>query len=101
MQKFTIYCGLFDKETKKQEINTIDAFKIAQNLFIKYCEGVTISEAHGIYTHDDGTVVIEPTLRCEVFGSENQIKSVSSELKTVLNQESVIIEEAQVISRLF
>ena len=29
MVKYTIYCGLNDKDTKAQEITTIDAYKVA------------------------------------------------------------------------
>ena len=33
MEKFILYLGLNDKDTKKQEINTIEAYKIV-NRFI-------------------------------------------------------------------
>lgn len=78
MKKFTLYIGLFDKDSKQQEVTTLDAFKIATNLFVRHTGGATITEAHGIYTHENGEIVIEPTLRCEVFGATTeQIETVA------------------------
>lgn len=36
MQKITLFLGLNDKDTKRQELTTIDAFKIVNNI-IKDC----------------------------------------------------------------
>lgn len=102
MKKITIYVGLNDKNTHCQEISTLDAFKIASNLFADTTGGATITEARGVYTHDDGTIVIEPTLRCEIFGANmEQVKSAAGQLKILLNQESVAIEETEVNSMFF
>ena len=96
MQKFIIYVGLNDKDTKNQEITTLDAYKVATNIFVEYTGGATISEARGIYTHDDGTIVTEITLRCEIFGANTeQIKSAVEQIKIALNQESVAVEEIE------
>lgn len=102
MKKYTICVGLFDKDSKRQEISTIDAFKIASNLFIRHTGGATITEGCGIYTHDDGTIVMEPSLVCMVYGATlEQIKTVASALKDALNQESVAIETAEVNSMFY
>lgn len=102
MKKFTLYVGLFDKDSKHQEISTLDAFKMATNLFRQHTGGATISEARGIYTHENGEIVVEPTLRCEVFGATvEQIEAVAAELKVILNQEYIAIEEVEVNSRFF
>lgn len=99
MKKYTLYCGLFDKDSKRQEINTIDAYKIASNLFVEYTGGATITEATGIYTHDNGEIVVEPSLRCEIFGATyEQIFAVVQQMKIVFNQESIAVEEMEVIS---
>lgn len=58
MTKTTMCIGLFDKVTKVQEINTIDAFKVAANIFAETTGGATITEGTGVYTHDDGTIII-------------------------------------------
>lgn len=50
MKKYTICVGLFDKDSKRQEVNTLDAYKIACNLFARHTGGATITEGRGIYT---------------------------------------------------
>lgn len=47
MKKFTLYVGLLDQGSKHQEISTLDAFKMATNLFRQHTGGATISEARG------------------------------------------------------
>ena len=91
--KYIIYCGLNDKETKAQEIGTLDAYKIACNIFCETTGGATITEAKGVYTHDDGTIVVETTLRCEVFGAElAQVRKAAEALKVAFNQASIAME---------
>lgn len=47
----------------------------------------------GVYTHDDGTIVQEPTLRIEVSGVELEpMKKLALALKSAFNQESVAFE---------
>ena len=91
--KYVLYCGLNDKDSHAQEVNTLDAYKIACNIFVETTGGATITEAKGVYTHDDGTIVVETTLRCEVFGAELvQIRKAAEMLKVAFNQESVAME---------
>ena len=42
MKKFTLYLGLNDKDTKRQEIATLEAYKITTNLLTSYTDGATI-----------------------------------------------------------
>lgn len=96
MKKFVMCVGLLDKDTKNQEINIIDAFKVASNIFAQTTGGATITEGRGVYTHHDGTVVIEPTLVCTIYGAEiTDVKAAADALKIALNQESVAIEETE------
>ena len=96
MTKTTLYIGLCDKETKAQEITTVDAYKIATNIFAKTTGGATIYEGVGVYTHDNGEIVQEATLICVVYGSEMEtILKAADQLKVVLNQESVVIETTE------
>lgn len=94
MTKFILFLGLFDKDSKAQEISTLNAFKVASNLVTDIVGYGTITEAMGIYTHDDGTIVNEPTLRIEITGSElEKIKRLAIALKQAFNQESVALEK--------
>jgi gamma-glutamylcysteine synthetase len=100
MTKHTLYIGLYDKESKRQEITTIDAFKVVANIFKNTTGGATITEAVGVYTHDDGDIVIEPSLRCEIFGADlESVHAAISQIKTALNQKSIALEETEVNSK--
>ena len=93
MKKIIIYAGLNDKVTKKQEISTLDAYKVAINIFTARVGGATISEAVGVYTHQDGEIVTEKTLRCEICSDDLEaVHRAALELKNALNQESIMIE---------
>lgn len=100
--KFTIYIGLNDKDSKQQEISTLDAYKIISNMIAARFDGGTISEATGIYKYQDGTVSIETSLRVEIlFASAEQIRPFVSELKKVLNQETIAVQEEVINSELW
>mgnify|MGYP000848406439 FL=1 len=100
MTKHTLYIGLHDKDSKRQEITTIDAFKVVANIFQSTTGGATITEAMGVYTYNDGTVAIEPSLRCEIFGADSeQVYAAISQIKTALNQEKIALEETEVNSK--
>lgn len=102
--KKTIYLGLNDKDTKTQLINTLEAYKVINNLITKDFDGGTIFEAQGIYKHDDGQVVIEKTLRIELLlFSDSDILKVDSFIKTIkkiFNQESVAVQTENITSEL-
>lgn len=92
-QKIILFLGLFDQTSKAQEISTLDAFKIASNLLTDIIGFGTITEAVGVYTHDDGSIVNEPTLRIEVSNVELEpMKKLAIALKQAFNQESVAFE---------
>lgn len=101
MKKFTLYLGLNDKVTLSQKINTIEAYKIAMNIILKHTDGATIFEASGYYKHDNGQVTIEKTLRIELlFIDKKAVLSIIETLKTVFNQESIILQEENISSEL-
>lgn len=96
MTKTTLYIGLNDKDTKRQEINTTEAIKLLTNMLTDI-GGATIYEATGIYTHDDGKIVIENTLRVELIGiDENIILNKIKVLKLLFNQESIIKQTEEI-----
>jgi hypothetical protein len=75
-----------------QEINTIDCYKLATNLLIEYFGWWTINEWKGVYTHDDGTIVIENTLLCSVCTDKNIDKFIQ-DAKRIFNQESILVQK--------
>lgn len=91
--KVILFVGLFDQESKAQEISTLDAFKVASNLLTEIIGYGTITESHGVYTHNDGSLVDEPTLRIEVSDIDREsMKRLALALKAAFNQESIAFE---------
>lgn len=88
IKKHTLLIGLNDKDTKTQLINTSKAKRIVMNI-VGDC---TISNAQGVYTHEDGKRVIEKCLRVEMlFKADNEVESFCSQLKKLLNQEKIAL----------
>lgn len=101
MEKFTLYLGLNDKDTKTQKIGTIEAYKICNNILMNYTNGATIFEANGLYKHEDGIIVVEKTLRIELlFVNEQIVKLIVEQLKQVFNQESIAVQSEVINSKL-
>lgn len=101
MEKFTLYLGLNDKDTKKQEVATLEAYKIVNNVVNSYCDGATIYECQGIYKHDNGEIVFEKTLKIELmFVDRLTVISVVKDLKKIFNQESIMLQKEIVESEL-
>lgn len=91
---FILYVGLLDKDTKRQEISTSKAHEIVTDIFVEKIGGATISNAIGVYTHDDGTIVHENTIRIECFGAmEKDILWCAEYLKKAFNQESIAVNK--------
>ena len=102
MKKITLYVGLNDKDSKVQEVSTLDAYKMVSNII---GVGSTITEGRGIYKHDDGTVVFEVSLVVEILDLDNTfdkgwVKNKVEQIKTTLNQESVAVQYQEVDSEL-
>ena len=90
LEKFTLYVGLNDKDTKKQEIPTEDAMKLVS----KVVGDNTTQIVHGHYTHDDGSEVDETTLKVELlFKEESDVRLYCTDLKRLLNQESIAVNK--------
>lgn len=99
MKKYTMCIGLNDQDTKRQEIQTVDAYKIVMNIFASTTGGATVYEGQGCYTHDDGTIVIEKSLIAFIFTDDDAaIRQAAEMVKAALNQESVAVEVAEVNS---
>lgn len=102
MLKHILYIGLNDKDTKQQEINTLDAYKVIYNsLRAAGYDAATITEARGVYTHEDGAVTIEMSLEVSILFAEDAKTAALVELvKKALNQEAIALQVVDVDSRL-
>ena len=107
--KASIFIGLNDKDSKVQEISTLEAAKFIQREICKLYDGGTVSEATGIYRHSDGSgaVVVENTLKIEIlfFGmSRTEVRAevlpFIDDAKRFLNQETVALQLEEIESEL-
>lgn len=104
MKKVRFCVGLNDKDSKRQEIGTLDAYKIAGHIFARYVGGATIQEGRGYYTHDDGTIIFETSLICDVYGEDvnaETVAAVADALRIAFNQESILIEKTETDAEFF
>lgn len=102
MTKYNLTIGLLDKDSKVQEIGTVHATKLVTRIVVNSIGFGTILDANGVYTHDDGTIVTEPSIRVEILDTEgtitkDKIVDIARQLKLALNQESILFEQ-QVIT---
>lgn len=95
MRKHTLFLGLNDKDSKVQEVKTEQAV----SLIGKIAGDCTITPSTGYYTHQDGTIVKETSLKVEMlFKADNQVLGIVQDLKTMLNQESIAVQTEEINS---
>ena len=97
MIEHILFLGLNDKNTKQQEIDTVNAYKITMRAVIRAgYTGATITEATGFYTHDDGATVIEKSLRIDIIdANERKTAALIEDLKNLFNQESILLQRTE------
>lgn len=95
MIQHVLFLGLNDKDSKVQEVSTIDAYKIAMRAVIRAgYTGATITEATGFYTHENGATVIEKSLRIDILdANDRNTAALIDDLKGLFNQESILLEK--------
>ena len=75
------------------------ALRIVSDLVIQTVGYGTIHTGNGIYTHNNGSIVVEPSLVYFVDGEKdlkNKVKTLAWSIKKALNQESIMLEETAV-----
>lgn len=90
--KYQLYLGLNDKDTKLQKIDTVEAYKMVENILLNNeITGYTIYQARGVFKHENGAITQENTLIIEmIFVEEELVDDLIQILKTVFNQESIM-----------
>lgn len=92
--RYEIFVGLNDKDTKAQLIDTQDAFNIVSVKAVKAFGGATITaDNKGVYTHDDGEMVTESTIKIDLLfitDTEN-LENFLREILKDFNQESILV----------
>lgn len=99
---YTLYFGLIDKDTGKQEMSVAASKEALVNVFLEAGSGYTIYEAEGGYVNDAGDVVQNTTLVCTgIHGSAESVIKLVEKAQTALNVESVYCESALLGNRLY
>ena len=92
--RYEIFVGLNDKDTKIQLIDTQDAFDIVSVKAVKAFGGATITaDNKGVYTHDNGEMVTETTIKIDLLfitDIEN-LENFLMEMLKDFNQESILV----------
>lgn len=97
LEKYTLTIGLNDKDTKTQLISRKKAISLIQNIV----GDSTITDADGCYTHNNGEIVREKSLKVELlFKSSSDIIAYCEAIKKALNQESIAVSKETVTSAL-
>lgn len=91
--KYIVTVGLFDKNTHRLEVDPAHAQSLLNNEVAKTFEGATVYSADGVYRHNDGSTVREPSIRMEVSGASREaVVGLAKWAKEAFNQESVMLE---------
>ena len=100
LNKFNLYVGLNDKDLKYQTIPTEQAKNIV-NIVNNVCGDCSIQEITGYFTHENGEKVKENTLKVELLFKEfDEVKLYVTDLKRILNQESIAVSQEVTMSAL-
>lgn len=100
MIKTLLTIGLNDKNTERQEIETGAAKNIIADVLLnKYnIFAFTMFECSGVYKMEStGNIIFENSIRVEIATDDEltAADAIINELKTVLNQESIMMEKEE------
>lgn len=91
--KYIVTVGLFDKDTHRLEVDPASAQSLLNNEVAKTFEGATVYSADGVYRHNDGSTVREPSIRVELcYTTREDAVRLATWAKEAFNQESVMLE---------
>lgn len=103
IEKFTLYVGLNDQNTRKQEYTTEKAKRIISRILANNnIGGATFLKAEGLYTYiTDNKTEKENTFKIEIlFANKKQVNNAISQIKKALNQETIAVVREKVASAL-
>ena len=100
MYKYNIYVGLFDKDTKQQEISNQDFLNTVRKVLrLNKIDNYTIFKGKGHY-RSELQIVTEPTIVIEIVDyidyCPKYIQTLKYQLRDELNQEDVLITKQEV-----
>lgn len=94
MKQVNLTIGLNDQHTKTQFLPTDETVAFITNRVADHFGGGTIFVGNWVYKHDDGTIVIEKSVRVEtlMFDETIDVQAFVDQMKTDLNQESIMVQ---------
>lgn len=100
MYRYNIYIGMFDKDTKQQEISNQDFLNTVRKIMrLNKINNYTIYKGKGHYM-SELQVVTEPSITIEIIDYIDYCKKFTDTLKyqlrTELNQEDVLITKTEI-----
>ena len=100
MYKYNIYIGMFDRDTKQQEISNQDFLNTVRKVMrLNKVNNYTIIKAKGHYV-SNSMVVTEPTIIVEIVDyidyCRKYIETLKYQLRDELNQEDILITKTEV-----
>ena len=100
--RYVMYVGLNDKDTYEQLVPTEEAKAIIDSICFKYLDGYTIQDAVGAWTDETDNPTREQTVICYFYGTdESTVHSIAEEVLVSLNQNTVLIEKAQISTEFY
>ena len=94
--KYVLSIGLNDKITKQPIMDGEQGKDYCRAVAKRYLEGCTTYACKGGYVHDDGFYVLEESVRLELFTNNyDVVKQIANDIKSELNQESIVLETIQ------
>ena len=92
--EYTLFVGLNDKDTCKQEIPDDVAIATVKSILAKYVVGYTLMNSQGGWIDGSGQGINENTIICYINGAdEAAIYNAADELIEALNQYSILIKK--------
>ncbi|MCR4949740.1 MAG: DUF3574 domain-containing protein [Solobacterium sp.] len=97
MKQTTIYIGLNDQDTKKQEHETSKYLSVLKRVCVSYKVPFSVQLIQGGYIHENGEYTEENTLVLSLIGVERElIEEIAKDLCVFFHQESVLITSDEV-----
>lgn len=95
--QYRIYIGLNDRDTGTQLVSVEDAKDTLDRICDGRVDGYTIQVFEGVWTDDNGDRIRETSLICVFDGTDvDTIHRICDDLRTSLNQASILIESSEV-----
>ncbi|MDL2236559.1 hypothetical protein LJC56_01840 [Christensenellaceae bacterium OttesenSCG-928-K19] len=100
--KHLLYIGTNDKDTLQAELSIEEAQTAISAVCTKYAIDYTLAEVDGVWTNTEKETTTEDTFVLILYGASNEtVSTICTDLLSVLNQETILIERSRVKTQFF